>query len=271
MDYLEIGFWEINFKIKSYHYLTRYLNFISSKIDRDIELYEKHHIVPRCTNLKINDIVKLSPREHFIAHYILSKCFEGNISYKLNHAFSMMVLTSNTRTNYIDRNYKISSRLYEKASELNREDFKRNVINNKEVRNKITATMIRQYKNGERKTRRGKSSFNKGMISLYNDERTIYIYKEELKQFMENNPDYQLGTRYNIDEDKLKIRNENLKLAWAKNKENRTGKNHPRYGSKSKYMNNGVDNKMIPLDKVDEYLSMGWVFGNLHHRTKKIS
>lgn len=52
----------------------------------------------------------------------------------------------------------------------------------------------------------------------------------------------------------------------SKNHADVSGKNNPMYGRKSRYMNNGSINKMIVLDKVDEYLKLGWKFGKLSYK-----
>lgn len=73
---------------------------------------ETHHILPRCLggdNSKDN-LVKLTAREHFIAHLLLTKCYEvGTIEYyKMVHAFYMML---NAKSNNQER--LITSKKYE--------------------------------------------------------------------------------------------------------------------------------------------------------------
>lgn len=71
--------------------------------------YEKHHIVPKCiggTNDKSN-IVSLTPREHFLCHWLLHEMHPENS--KLFYAFSMMSII----TKKSDKRYKPSSRVYE--------------------------------------------------------------------------------------------------------------------------------------------------------------
>jgi hypothetical protein len=67
------------------HYLKRYLKFIQYmliKPYRKDTYLEKHHIVPRSFDLSLSNdkfnIVLLTPREHFIAHYIFAKAFGGS-------------------------------------------------------------------------------------------------------------------------------------------------------------------------------------------------
>jgi hypothetical protein len=75
------------------------------------EYNEKHHIIPRClggTNDKSN-IVKLLPKEHYIAHLLLFREYPSN--QKLAYAFWMMC-NGNKKDK---RTYKISGRLYEEV------------------------------------------------------------------------------------------------------------------------------------------------------------
>lgn len=91
--------------------------------DRELDksLYkERHHIIPKCLggdNKKCN-LVNLLPREHYIAHLLLSKIYPNNI--KLTYAFWMMS-NGNLKNK---RKYKVSSRAYEeiknKISEINK-------------------------------------------------------------------------------------------------------------------------------------------------------
>ena len=75
--------------VLSNHQLKRYNNFIDSCKNQSIDTYcENHHIVP--TSLGGSDdqinLVKLTARQHFIAHFMLSKIFSGNADIKMKHA-----------------------------------------------------------------------------------------------------------------------------------------------------------------------------------------
>ena len=86
------------------NYLTIYQNLISIAKHREhvIGYSEKHHIIPRClggTNDSEN-LVKLTAREHFIAHLLLAKIHGGT----LWHAVKLMASV-----------HRYNSRLYEVA------------------------------------------------------------------------------------------------------------------------------------------------------------
>jgi hypothetical protein len=97
-------------------YTRHYWKLINTRKNKITTGYtEKHHIIPKSlggTNLKDN-LVSLTPREHFIAHLLLSKMFEGDEKYKMYYAFNMILVkgTENQR-------YKPTSRFYEQAKKL---------------------------------------------------------------------------------------------------------------------------------------------------------
>lgn len=76
-------------------YQKHYDKLINRAKDRLLEGYvEKHHIIPRCMgdlNL-INNLICLTPEEHYVAHQLLVKIYPDNL--KLLHAAIMM---GNTR------------------------------------------------------------------------------------------------------------------------------------------------------------------------------
>lgn len=83
------------------------------------EYYEIHHILPRCLggDDKENNLVRLTAREHFICHYLLSKSYAKYSFewYKMNHAFMMM------KVNSLNQNRYFNSRLYKSCKENFRE------------------------------------------------------------------------------------------------------------------------------------------------------
>lgn len=90
------------------HHLARYNNFISALKGQVVEGYsEKHHIVPRShggSNKKDN-LISLTPRQHFIAHRMLWKAYGGSMT----RAFFLM--------SKADRYGKIGSKTYAIARE----------------------------------------------------------------------------------------------------------------------------------------------------------
>lgn len=83
-----------------------YINYIKG-LERTLEYSETHHIVPRClggSDDKSN-LVVLTAREHFLAHYLLTKIYPDNL--KLIDAFRMMGVNNGKRPRYMN------SKLYE--------------------------------------------------------------------------------------------------------------------------------------------------------------
>ena len=93
-------------------YLKIYNQLIKSASNRKLVCYtEKHHIIPRCMGGgdEIENIVKLTAREHFIVHMLLCEIYPQNM--KLKHALFLMNegLTRN--------NYSPSSKTYQRLKE----------------------------------------------------------------------------------------------------------------------------------------------------------
>lgn len=98
---------------------------------------EKHHILPKCFKLggetdKLN-IVKLTAREHFVCHLLLTKMFFNEYKYKMVAAAQRFLHRKSTLK--MQANYKVSSRAYqslkETFSKLQSEKLKLNPIPNK--------------------------------------------------------------------------------------------------------------------------------------------
>lgn len=91
------------------HYINKYLSFINScKSEKFIGPIEQHHIIPRSFGGSDNDnVIKLSPRCHFIAHLMLAKATH---SPKMIKALHRMIYSRNGDA---VRDYKINSKIYE--------------------------------------------------------------------------------------------------------------------------------------------------------------
>lgn len=145
----------LNSKIGNKHYIDRYIRFIKSIDENKNVIYERHHILPKSKDLfpeygdtKIHkwNIIKLSPRQHFIAHLILYKAYGGLQKYAY---FAMCNQIKNKNTK---RHYKINSVIYEKL----KLEMKKNNVNrgyaaykDKEGNNVWTKTTDERVLNGE--------------------------------------------------------------------------------------------------------------------------
>lgn len=76
--------------------------------------YEKHHIIPKCIggDNKQSNLILLTPKEHYIAHLLLTKMYDGKTKAKMCYALVMMCVKNN-------KQYRISnSRQFEYAKKL---------------------------------------------------------------------------------------------------------------------------------------------------------
>jgi hypothetical protein len=90
------------------NYQRIYDSIISRAKERKLEAgtyKERHHIIPRCMNGTDDEdnLVDLTPEEHYVCHQLLVKIYPGNI--KLMYAVRMMC-------NYKGRNCLRSNKLY---------------------------------------------------------------------------------------------------------------------------------------------------------------
>ena len=93
-------------------YTRWYYNIIHRAQTRTISGYiEKHHIIPSSLGGKnsIKNIARVTPREHFVCHLLLTKMTTGNNLYKMKHALSMLMNVKNIGNG----RYIPSSRIYE--------------------------------------------------------------------------------------------------------------------------------------------------------------
>jgi len=96
------------------NYKKLYNKIIQRGIDRALKKQdntELHHAIPRCIGGEDSEpnLVRLTTREHFICHFLLTKMYERETYewYKLTHAFMMMKSSSLNQSRYFN------SRLYE--------------------------------------------------------------------------------------------------------------------------------------------------------------
>ena len=151
---------------------TNWYNSLINKAQNRIVLgyAEKHHIIPSAlggTNEKDN-IVKLTPREHFICHLLLTKMTIGNARYKMNFALHMLSNAKNIgEGRYIPngRMYDLARRLYKEALDNYWTDKKR-----KEHADKIRPTSIgRKLKESSKEKLRNKEWSEKALENRLNN------------------------------------------------------------------------------------------------------
>jgi hypothetical protein len=98
---------------KNNKYTRWYISIIKNAQKLETKGYsEKHHIIPKSFNVLrdvncADNIVKLTPKQHFICHLLLCKMFEGIFNKKMNFAFHQLKL----KNRYQQGRY-INSRFY---------------------------------------------------------------------------------------------------------------------------------------------------------------
>lgn len=100
-------------------YTATYLRLIANRVAHPCgcDVYvEKHHIIPRCLggSDKPENIVKLSGREHYVAHLLLTKMVEGSNRRKMIYA---LLCFNRHNPNHAGR-YAAKSKLYEYVKNL---------------------------------------------------------------------------------------------------------------------------------------------------------
>jgi hypothetical protein len=93
------------------NYERVYKQIIARAKDRKLDGYkERHHIIPKCMNgtNNLDNLVDLTAREHFLAHWLLHEMFPDNAD--LRYSFWSMCRSSDNQKRYTP-----SSRIYEYA------------------------------------------------------------------------------------------------------------------------------------------------------------
>lgn len=98
-------------------YTTVYYSIIDNALSRSsVEGYtEMHHIVPKSLggSNDTSNLVRLTPREHFVCHWLLVKMTKGNNLKKMWHALRSFRFKGTKNPRY---GYKINSRLYDRIT-----------------------------------------------------------------------------------------------------------------------------------------------------------
>jgi hypothetical protein len=130
-------------------YTDYYYSIVNQAKARAIDGYiEQHHIIPKSLGGSddASNLVELTPREHFICHWLLTKMLpKSSEQKKLYHAFSAFNMSSSNQQR------KISSRQYQILSKASKVAMKGNTHNKGKTRTaeaneKQRQTMLAKYK-----------------------------------------------------------------------------------------------------------------------------
>lgn len=124
-EVLDIKYWkqyDIN-ELEVVKYLQYIIN-IKNLGDRQLEYFEFHHIIPKSVNKDLvkdsDNIIKLSGREHFIAHQLLLSCFNGKLKSSMYYSYNLMCNSlHNNHYNISDTDYELFRKDFHKLCSIN--------------------------------------------------------------------------------------------------------------------------------------------------------
>jgi hypothetical protein len=202
-------------------YKKIYNSLMDRAVDRELDYYyELHHIIPKCMggSNESDNIVKLTFREHFIAHWILHRIYPNNKL--IAYAFSAMKMDK--YGNRISEEWAPSSRQLEELK-LAYIQGRKGSKHTEETRMKISNSL------------KGKECWNKG--------KTV---SDDSKQKMS---EAKLGWN-RTEEDKIKI--SEGKKNWYKNNEHPNKGKTYKLSTKWDRSKDGVENRIEQVKKLYE-------------------
>lgn len=166
-------------------YTKWYLQICSEPYTEDI--LENHHIIPKCLggSNDTNNLVMLSPKAHFICHWLLTKMMKKEAhKQKMFYAFNFMLCKPKDLK---ERRYYPCSRVYQIAKKYM---YQNNPNNHLGVREKISQARKKAWENPTkamldgiekmRKSKIGKAPSNKGIVGVVIvSEKTKKIWSEQ--------------------------------------------------------------------------------------------
>lgn len=154
-------------------YKKHYNNLINTRKElsrsKKDDIFEKHHILPKClggSDEKTN-LILLTPKEHFIAHLLLTQMYEGKIKAKMCYAFMIMCTVNQKQSR------KISSSQYDLAKKLISENCRGvNASFYGKKLSKETKENISKRMKGDKNPSRKFGAWNKGLKTGPQSEET---------------------------------------------------------------------------------------------------
>lgn len=239
VDVYSIERWLIYFPKLNLHYMERYISFCKSRSllqNRKLAYVEKHHIIPKSIDKSLQNekcnILNLSAREHYIAHWILMEAVGGCMIYAFHRLhFGKHNNIQNSRAYEQLRCY-ISK---EQRNKLKGVKFSSEHINNIR-KSKIGNRCSNETKHKISKANLGHKAWNKGLDM----NKVIPDFSERVKNGMQKSEKYFQSFE--------KIRNANIGKIT---------------------INNGTVCKRVNKDLLSDYINNGWVLGMLQTNKQK--
>lgn len=240
---------------------TRGLNRITP------EIYEKHHILPKCFRLggetDIDNVVYLTPREHFICHKLLTKfVYDKELKSKLSYALWQFTKRYTVRSREYDYLKSLLSETYKGLPKT--EQHKNNLRKPKKNKEKMgrKKDCDNPFKGIKRSAEIG-SKISKSKKGKNTGQQNHFFGKSHSEKTKQHLSEINKGKEVSF-ETKSKI-SAALKGREPWNK----GTNVPLQTKKKasislsgrKNISNGAINKRVKLEELDKYLSNGWRLG----------
>ena len=246
-------------------------NIIAKGKNRVLTGYqEKHHIIPKSLggSNKKDNLVALTPKEHFIIHILLCKFTVGKSRLKMLNALHAMMFFTTKR-----RGYKTSSRIAHKLRIESLQFIKGNKFNVGRIPSKETRLKISQATKGLKRTEETKAKMSKYRKGLKLSEST----KQKIANSLLGEKSYWFGRTH-------KQSTIELMSKKAKGRKNALGTKHPKeFGDKiAKRMlgnkitlgmicvNKNGKTKMINKNKLQDYLTMGYSKGKIRRTQEQL-
>lgn len=229
-----------------------YINYVKdlNRFKGDGNYYEKHHIKPRSlggSDSKEN-LVLLTAREHFLAHYLLCKFTEGEDKKKMVWAFHRLCYSDSSRHVRKENKFKMNSRFYEYLRKefvkiFESENWKKSCSERSKDRVWINdgknSKMVKDFELDKFL----KEGWAKGR--LYIRGRKVKLKKQnglkQIKTIKNNNKNVQIPVLDGVELLKCK-KNEKV------------------------WIHNCQEDRMIPSIQVNCFLNKGWVLGRAHKK-----
>lgn len=232
------------------NYLKHYDYLITRAKNRILDVYtEYHHIIPKCmggTDDKEN-LVLLTPEEHYVAHQLLVKIYPDNRN--LIHAATMMAVSSNRHDRSKNKLYGWLRQKHSKVVSINQSGKGNSQFGRYWIYNLLTKEVKRttsiDVPNG---WIRGKTPNSLCEICGENTD-------TKQRRFCNNHRPLP-----NPPKSKMAKGNESAKKLSEYCK-SRTKEEHPQYGKR--WINNSIIQKMVPIDMMDDLINNGWIKGKI--------
>lgn len=242
--------------LSNYCQLNKYFNLYTKICERSKNrskplIYEKHHVLPKCFKLggytDLENIVFLTPKEHFICHKLLTKCvFDEGLNSKLTYALWQFT-----------KRHSVSSREYNKLKENLSLAYK-GIPKSEEHKIKLKKPKSDSSRMGRPK---GCKNPFKG---IKRPDVGIKISNSKKGKCLGQENHFYGKTHSQETKQKLSSVNKGKKLSnETKLKMSLTRKGSTPWNVGIKTINNGSIVKKVKKEELDTFLNDGWVLGKL--------